>query len=674
MTRTRPNPFDTPKASHFTTGEILDLYVDAQGENEELVNGLLEPTSLTPLRLLGSKGSGKTHLLRYCSYAVRSRKYDDNLVAAIRGDGYLGLYVDSGALNAQKFSGKSLTDEKWQSVFGFYFEMWLVHHFLIALQKISQVEDSGDFIEMPTFIDRVYSCFDIDVSEKFNDLEGLIAYLGDLRRDVDYRSNNAALRSTFDDLQIIFSPGRLIFGTAAAFKQACSELGDATVCYMIDEAENFSANQQTFFNSLVRFREGKVTFKIGARLYGIYTNQTMNSGEPIKRGSEYEEVHLDEHLRGLGEAAYRDFSMKLIARRLNLSGINCTSERERKLFEEFESVDASNDYAVECLSILASIDKSGRERPYFQKFRSTLSGRAAFTDPDIDIIVGNLTCSGNPLVEKASIMIFYRRAEVDRVRAIELSEEMNRSAAAYIAGDKTLGRQHQLVLDYYKTDLLAQLYRDARQSIVYCGLDTIVSLSQGIPRNLLMLLKHIYRRSLFAGEKPFEGGRISKQSQTDGIKDGAQWFWEDAQPEVNATAVRFSIEALARLFRTVRYSARPAECSLSSFSVKEAELTDAALRNLRTAENWSYLLHIPRSGSDKNSEDRRDKYQLVPMLAPKWDIAFARRGTIELDSDFANALFDEASRANLASIFKKRTDPMLEAGVFRSRNEQDRLL
>ena len=107
------NSFDTPKASHFTASEILELFVDAQGESETLVAGLLRPTSTTPQHLLGGKGSGKPHLLRFCSIQVRHQKHSESVASAIRNDQYLGLYIASEALNAQKFTGKNLTSEKW---------------------------------------------------------------------------------------------------------------------------------------------------------------------------------------------------------------------------------------------------------------------------------------------------------------------------------------------------------------------------------------------------------------------------------------------------------------------------------------------------------------------------------------------------------------------------------
>lgn len=667
------NPFDTPKASHFTADEILKLYVDA-GDNNDVISNLLQPKSRTPLRLLGGKGSGKTHLLRYCSVPVRKRMQGNSIISAIKHDGYIGLYVDSGALNAQKFYGKRLDREQWQSIFGYYFEMWLVHHFLSVLRQIIEENSSEVFFNYKIFLQAAYDCFDSDISDKFDDFEGLFEFLTTLRKDIDHRSNNAALRDTFSDLDICFSPGKLIFGLAKAFSEACPEIGDATVCYMIDEAENFSELQQTFFNSLIRYREGFVTFRVGARLYGIHTNDTVNDGEPIKLGSEYEEVHLDNFLRDLDPARYRRFSAELISKRLNLAGISCSKEREANLATEFETVSSENNYSAECLDVLRGVDGSGRERPYFVKFRSILTNSTEIDQNLIDEIILLLKCNEHPLVEKASIMLFYRKSPNEADEAKSLAIQISESAAAFISGDKTNGSDHIKVLDYFKSDLLAQLYRDARKSVSYCGFETLITLSQGIPRNLLMLLKHIYRRSLFAGEDPFDGGRISKQSQTDGIKDAAQWFWEDAKPEEYASSVRFSIEALAKLFRTVRYSPTPGEPALSTFSIQKNKLSDCARKTLQTAENWSFLLHIPHSGSDKNTEERRYKYQLVPMLAPKWDVSYARRGSIELDESLSNALFDEHKREELGTLFKKRTGPMLESSLFKGAQKQEKLL
>src|SRR6185312_13156137 len=105
------------------------------------------------------------------------------------------------------------------------------------------------------------------------------------------------------------------------------------------------------------------------------------------------------------------------------------------------------------------------------------------------------------------------------------------------------------LISYFSSDILAQLFNDYARRLPYAGFETMVELSQGITRNLLMNLKHIFRRSRFAGEEPFMSGVISIKSQSDGVRDGASWFWEDAQPPSGGLQVRDAVESIAVLFR-----------------------------------------------------------------------------------------------------------------------------
>ena len=54
------NPFDLQKASNYSSEEIRDHWVDLAQQHGGLVS-FLKPTSITPMVLLGGKGSGKTH-------------------------------------------------------------------------------------------------------------------------------------------------------------------------------------------------------------------------------------------------------------------------------------------------------------------------------------------------------------------------------------------------------------------------------------------------------------------------------------------------------------------------------------------------------------------------------------------------------------------------------------
>ena len=54
------NPFQLTRAADLNDKQILDLWVDPEGE----LGKRLRPASRLPMILLGGKGSGKTHLMR----------------------------------------------------------------------------------------------------------------------------------------------------------------------------------------------------------------------------------------------------------------------------------------------------------------------------------------------------------------------------------------------------------------------------------------------------------------------------------------------------------------------------------------------------------------------------------------------------------------------------------
>lgn len=62
------NPFTLARASDFTDKQINSLWTELG--TPEIINTIIEPKSRVSKFILGGKGTGKTHLLRYYSYPV----------------------------------------------------------------------------------------------------------------------------------------------------------------------------------------------------------------------------------------------------------------------------------------------------------------------------------------------------------------------------------------------------------------------------------------------------------------------------------------------------------------------------------------------------------------------------------------------------------------------------
>jgi hypothetical protein len=659
--RVTGNPFDLTKASDFSDEQINQYWVDLAGEAR--LKDLLKPTLHMPMLLLGGKGSGKTHLMRYFSSPVQQLRFQGDLLKAVQEEGHVGIYVRADGLNALRFDGKGQDVDQWATVFSYYFELWLATHLIKNIQDC--LRESPGALDEKELVYAAKNLFLKPQPENITDLKSFIDHLAQLRKDIDHVVSNCAITKSLLGIDIALAPGELVFGLPSLINQYTNVFKDVIFVYMIDEIENFTATQQRFLNTLIRYRRGSVSIKIGARLYGIRTKETLTVGEKNKEGAEYEQVELDSWLRE--HDGYKALARELIIKRLQQALLAPPGNlKEYKLDDWFDVLNKENNYRIPALELVRKYDERKEERPYFKELRDIVSlslgtNKSSATQL-ADEIIKSIEMPNDPLLEKVNLYLLYRDW-CQGPELITIANRIGKSSQQYLLNGKKGSKVHFEKLDHFKSDFLAQLYHDCgKHRVVYAGIDTLIDLSQGIPRNLLGLLKHIYRRSFFAGENPFyEGGKISINSQIEGIRDAAAWFWDDVQPDSHGYELRNSIEVLAELFRGIRFSLKPAECKCSTFTIDTKIGTSKAREALKHAENWSYLIRI-RDGAI-NSNDGAvidEKYQLSPMLAPRWEISEHRRGTIQLQEDLLNAIFDPLHSDKLKNLLEKRLKGMRE--------------
>lgn len=131
------NPFNITKAVDFDDKQINNYWVEIPS-GEGSFREMFKPTSPMPVIILGGKGSGKTHLMRYFSYPLQKIRHSDDIVGGIKKDGYLGVYFRCTGLNTERFSGKSQSNEIWASVFSYYMELWFAQQLLRTIRDLFQ--------------------------------------------------------------------------------------------------------------------------------------------------------------------------------------------------------------------------------------------------------------------------------------------------------------------------------------------------------------------------------------------------------------------------------------------------------------------------------------------------------------------------------------------------------
>lgn len=181
------NPFNITKANDLTDSQIEELWVDVR--NDEADTALVaaaRPASPMPMFILGGKGSGKTHLLRYCSYATQKIRYAREgltLVGGVARDRYIGVYVRCSGLNSGRFSGKRQDDEIWREVFSYYVELWLAQQ---ALGVAVELVPGADLVPggEGALCAAVSELFD-KAPPITHTVAGLLAHVRELQRQLD---------------------------------------------------------------------------------------------------------------------------------------------------------------------------------------------------------------------------------------------------------------------------------------------------------------------------------------------------------------------------------------------------------------------------------------------------------------------------------------------------------
>ena len=124
---TQANPFGITKAVDLNDEQILSLWVNVSGAAADFAE-FARPQSPMPTFIMGAKGSGKTHLMRYHSFELQTLRHNQRNVSlreGVRSDGYIGIYMRCSGLNSGRFANKRQSPEVWKELFAYYIELWL---------------------------------------------------------------------------------------------------------------------------------------------------------------------------------------------------------------------------------------------------------------------------------------------------------------------------------------------------------------------------------------------------------------------------------------------------------------------------------------------------------------------------------------------------------------------
>lgn len=643
------NPFALVRASEYTDDQINELWVEL---GAHLVEKVIEPKSVNSKYILGGKGTGKTHLLRYHSYQVaRRRLANEGGVEVLDKLGYLAIFLRTTALDAGRFEAMEGVRINWQMLFGVYLELRLAESVLDAVCDVKSTSHEKTFDDA-AFIAKMAESLTAPTVSECRDVHDFRVWVTTQRKSFDAAINNAAFSGELA-LSMPFAIGALCLPIKDALAAFHPKFAEIPLLYLLDEIENLSEHQQQVINSLIRYGEGRATFRVTGRLYARKTLATIGGGEENRPGSEFAVTLLDpiltEHQR------YPEFARSFVISRLRPR--DGEKLNIRGLFAELNS-DAFFEVA------LASLRISDEAPPFISTFSRMLGIPAkGFTKHPLFGVVKKLTQRVPMVLAKLNILMFAKRYKHGS-NPIILAEEVAAEAQAFLKGAKS--GAYANAYGHYKGDLFAQICLEARQetNVPYAGWDTFVDMSSGNPRNLLVALGEAYsiaafRELAFTPENP-----LPIDLQTAAAEAAARFMFEqDTNYGSNSDRAKISVARLGALLRTARYSLNIPEVSPLAVSFSNEGLASQSRDVLKFALNYSLVFEVVDGRADRNSAQLMRKIYLNPMLSPKWGLGTGRRGDISLNDTLVNAIFDPSQKAEfdacLKALNQKWNDPFL---------------
>lgn len=643
------NPFDITKAVDYTDSDIYKYWVDL-GDDNQGFEGLIKPDTLMPMIIVGSKGSGKTHVMKYFSYElqkIRCQAEAPSMQEGLAKEKFIGVYIRCSGFNSDKFNGKGVDDEKWSILHSYFWELWVGERLVNVLIDLRE-NGSINEVNEEEIVSDIMGMF-LKQKEGIKTFGALNDYFIELQRGVDYQVQNFMfLGLERPQVEVLLTTAKLTYGIPALLKEKIPFFKNKYILYLIDELENFSAEQQQLIQTLIREKPVACTFRVGTRPYGVRTLKTLRGVEENHDGAEFEAVILDEFLRNY--KYYPKYVTDILINRLRNSGISLPREFSlESLFEEQTNSDILKQVASK---------KDRQSRSYMATLETKLT-KIPLQKEVIAEIMFNIAYPDDILIERTNVFLMYSAIKDNKERSIEVyvnaSKEIAQSARSY-AVDGSRDNLHATKLEKYKQDMVDTLAREGRVEIPYNGLSKLIELSCGTPRTILCLLKAAFNNQYYnTGKVPFEEGRkLTVKSQRIGIESTYDWFFEENRiPSMAQARATDAIMRLGDYLRKARFADLPPQCSINIFTLNAGELSPNARMVFEALLSYSYIVQTDER-RQINSDNKTHVYQLNKILYPKYELALSKRGSINFTPEDAECMFNLEMKADYDAFVDRK--------------------
>ena len=285
--------------------------------------------------LLGSRGSGKTFLLKMMRYSMLKRIDDDNARRLVKEKKYIAVYVPMHLEFVLPFNNKKLSEDDMVILFQIAFNCFLAESLLTEIKSIvDDIESEFERIKTQIRIVRALEEQWFGKATGETDFDSLTDKVRKIFYSIDWDKANTQNVPPVFKRQICSSlvAVQMIISRILSFQE------EPTWIICVDEAEFLNETMQKCINGIFRSDSNRIALKIATLPFYHSTLETLEKGIVVSDGNDFKYTIVD--------MAYEDKDF------IGLTNSLCKHRLEERFsseeichsLEEFVGMEGKDDY------------------------------------------------------------------------------------------------------------------------------------------------------------------------------------------------------------------------------------------------------------------------------------------------------------------------------------------
>lgn len=558
----------------------------------------------SPGVIQGGRGTGKTTVLRGLSYLGQYEILNSNIDTFDKNN-FIGIYYRVNTNHVRTFSGKGISEDRWNAIFEHYFNLimcWEMLHFL-EWHKTLRPNDE----ELSEYACKSIAA-SLNIEAQVDDFKHLLSIIDGAVYEFQAKINNIA-DGNIPKLSMAGVPIEIV----ATQTQTLKQFKGKVYYLLVDEYENFTDSQQECLNTLIKHVPESYTIKIGVREMGWRVKTTHNKLESLNDPADYQLTNIEDFFTDTHDNRFDEFAS------------NVCNLRLRKLIDE-ETTNYNIKEALTEISIEEEAEKLNITK----------------TDLYINFIEiekkRKLTLNIHPLYKY--LIAYWAETHQENLETVILN---------YIDNHDIWNRRYE----NYKYSLLFKINKGKYIGIskYYAGWHTFIKLANGNIRYLMALVYQSYNLHIENGNKIED--RVSVEHQTIAAKNVG---WKNLTELEGSCMNGIQLTQLVQSFGTI-FKRLAKDGDKTAPEVNQFDFDGEISERVRDILNKGVMnLAIVRMPSNKLSGVKSLKdfqYQLHPIFAPYFDYSFRKkRKMIITNIDFLGCI--DSPNETVAKILGKK--------------------